>query len=115
MKLTPEDRQRITARTLAHCDERTQAYWEGTRDHDVRQNIDALLRHVETAPPFELLDFGCGPGRDLKTFKALGHCATGLEGSPQLAAMARVNSGCAVLALLVRPSDSSVFSKSRSR
>ena len=97
MKLTPEDLQRITAQTLAHYDERAQAYWEGTRDHDVHQNINALLQQIETAPPFELLDFGCGPGRDLKTFKALGHRATGLEGSPQLAAMARVNSGCAVL------------------
>lgn len=97
MKRTPEDLRRITVRTLAHYDEHAQAYWEGTRDHDVRQNIDALLQHIETAPPLKLLDFGCGPGRDLQTFTALGHCATGLEGSPRLAAMARVNSGCTVL------------------
>jgi SAM-dependent methyltransferase len=44
-----------------------------------------------------LLDFGCGPGRDLKTFTALGHHATGLEGSHELAAMARRHSGCEVL------------------
>ena len=97
MKRTPEDLRRITVRTLAPYDEHAQAYWEGTRDHDVRQNIDALLQHIETAPPLKLLDFGCGPGRDLQTFTALGHCATGLEGSPRLAAMARVNSGCTVL------------------
>jgi SAM-dependent methyltransferase len=97
MPLTPEDLQRIVARTLAHYDQRAQAYWEGTRDHDVSQNISALLQYIETAPPFELLDFGCGPGRDLKTFKALGHRATGIEGSPRLAAMARANSGCEVL------------------
>jgi SAM-dependent methyltransferase len=97
MQLTPEDLQRIVARTLAHYDQHAQAYWEGTRDHDVSQNITALLQHIETAPPFELLDLGCGPGRDLKTFKALGHRATGLEGSSQLAAMARANSGCEVL------------------
>ncbi len=48
-------------------------------------------------PPFELLDLGCGPGRDLKTFTALGHRATGLEGSAQLAALARTNSGREVL------------------
>jgi SAM-dependent methyltransferase len=97
MQLTSEDLQRIAARTLAHYDQRAQAYWEGTRDHDVSQNIAALLQHIETAPPFELLDFGCAAGRDLKTFKALGHRTTGLEGSPQLAAMARANSGCEVL------------------
>ena len=97
MRLTPEDLQRIVARTLAHYDQRAQAYWEGTRDHDVSQNITALLQYIEAPPPFDLLDFGCGPGRDLKTFKALGHRVTGLEGSPQLAALARTNSGCEVL------------------
>ncbi len=92
-----EDLQAIAARTLAHYDQRADAFWEGTRDHDVSQNIDALLQYIETAPPFELLDFGCGPGRDLRAFRALGHRATGLEGSAQLAAMARAHSGCTVL------------------
>jgi SAM-dependent methyltransferase len=97
MPLTPEDLKQIAARTLAHYDERAQAFWEGTRDHDVSQNIAALLQHIEAAPPFELLDFGCGPGRDLNTFKALGHHAVGLEGSSQLATLARTHSGCEVL------------------
>ena len=97
MHLTPEKLERIVARTLAHYDQRAQAYQEGTRDHDVSQNVTALLQVIETPPPFDLLDFGCGPGRDLKTFKALGHRATGLEGAPQFAAMARAHSGCAVL------------------
>jgi len=97
MHLTPKELHRIAARTLAHYDQNAQAFWEGTRDHDVSQNIAALLKHIEAAPPFELLDFGCGPGRDLKTFTALGHHATGLEGSAQLAAMARAHSGCNVL------------------
>ena len=34
-------------------------------------------------------DFGCGPGRDLRTFSELGHVAVGLEGSARFAAMAR--------------------------
>jgi SAM-dependent methyltransferase len=97
MPLTLDDLQRVTARTLAHYDQHADAYWDGTRDHDVTQNIGALLRHIEVPPPFELLDFGCGPGRDLKTFKALGHRVIGLDGSPRLAALARRNSGCEVL------------------
>ena len=97
MPLTPEDLQVVVARTLAHYDQRAEAFWEGTRDHDVSQNITALLQSIKAAPPFELLDFGCGPGRDLQTFKALGHHATGLEGSAQLAAMARTHSACHVL------------------
>ena len=97
MPLTEEDLRRIAERTLAHYDERAEAFWAGTRDHDVRQNISALLQHIEASPPFELLDFGCGPGRDLAAFKALGHHAIGLEGSAQLAEMARAYSGCPVL------------------
>jgi SAM-dependent methyltransferase len=97
MFLTTDDLQRIAARTLAHYDQHARSYWEGTRDHDVSQNIDALLQSIEAPPPFELLDLGCGPGRDLKTFTALGHRATGLEGSTQLAALARANSDCEVL------------------
>jgi SAM-dependent methyltransferase len=97
MPLTAEDLRRIAERTLAHYDERAEAFWAGTRDHDVSQNINALLQHIEASPPFELLDFGCGPGRDLAAFKALGHHATGLEGSAQLAEMARAYSGCPVL------------------
>jgi SAM-dependent methyltransferase len=90
MQQTPEDLQRIAARTLGYYEQNAQAFWEGTRDHDVSQNIDALLMHVESTPPLEILDFGCGPGRDLVRFKALGHRVTGLEGSAQLAALAAV-------------------------
>ena len=97
MQLTPEELERITGRTLAHYDQNAQAFWEGTRDHDVSQNIDALLTYIESASPLEVLDFGCGPGRDLIRFKALGHRVTGLEGSAQLAALARAHSGCRVI------------------
>jgi SAM-dependent methyltransferase len=97
MQQTPEDLQRIAEQTLAHYNQNAQEFWEGTRDHDVSQNINALLTHINAASPFELLDFGCGPGRDLMTFKALGHHVTGLEGSAQLAALARAHSGCQVL------------------
>jgi SAM-dependent methyltransferase len=97
MALTPDDLRLITTRTLAHYDRSAHEFWEGTRHHDVSQNIAAMLAHIQTPPPFSLLDFGCGPGRDLITFKALGHHAIGLEGSPRLAAMARAHSGCEVL------------------
>ena len=54
------------------------------------------MQHIEGEPPFTILDFGCGPGRDLKVFSKLGHVAVGLEGSARLAAMARAYSGCEV-------------------
>ncbi len=86
----------IAARTLEDYERSARRFWEGTRDHDVSQNIDALLRHVEGAPPFTILDLGCGPGRDLKRFTDLGHVAIGLDGAPQFVQMAREHSGCEV-------------------
>jgi len=96
MKLEPQDLANIAGATLEHYDRSAEAFWEGTRDHDVSQNIDALLRHIEGEPPFAILDFGCGPGRDLMAFAGRGHRATGLEGAARLAAMARAHSGCEV-------------------
>lgn len=96
MKLTPQDVEKIAVLTLEHYDQRAEDFWEGTRDHDVSQNIAALLQHIAGEPPFTLLDFGCGPGRDLKVFAGLGHTAVGLEGAARFAEMARAHSGCEV-------------------
>ena len=91
MTLDPDTLQQVVARTLRHYHTRAQAFWEGTRDHDVAQNIAALLRHIQGTPPFTILDFGCGPGRDLLAFARRGHCVVGLEGAPALADMARAH------------------------
>ena len=87
----------ITRATLEHYDGRAEEFWRGTRGHDVSQNVTALLQHIEGVAPYRILDFGCGPGRDLKAFTDLGHIAVGLEGSARFAAMAREYSGCEVL------------------
>jgi SAM-dependent methyltransferase len=94
--MSSEELKHITKLTLAHYEDSAESFWQGTKDHDVSQNIAALLHYIDMPAPFELLDFGCGPGRDLKTFKALGHNPIGLEGASALAAMARTNSGCEV-------------------
>lgn len=96
MTLNPDDLTKITGQTLGHYDARAEAFWAGTRDHDVRQNIDAMLEHIDGDAPFTILDFGCGPGRDLKVFADLGHTAIGLEGAGRFAEMAREYSGCEV-------------------
>jgi SAM-dependent methyltransferase len=90
------DAGKITARTLAYYEQRAEEFRAGTRDHDVSQNIAALLRHIEGEPPFTILDFGCGPGRDLKTFSALGHTVIGLDGAAAFAAMAFADTGCEI-------------------
>ena len=96
MKLDSHDLEQLVERTLQHYDQGAGDFWEGTRDHNVSQNVAALLQHIEGGPPFTILDFGCGPGRDLKVFAGLGHIAVGLEGAARFAAMARAYSGCEV-------------------
>lgn len=90
------DLGKISSVTLTRYDERAEAFWEGTKDHDVAQNIAALLQHIEGPAPYRILDFGCGPGRDLKVFAGLGHIAVGLEGAPRFVEMARNYSGCEI-------------------
>ncbi|WP_211462285.1 class I SAM-dependent methyltransferase [Collimonas silvisoli] len=96
MILPPSDLQKIAALTLEHYNQHADDFRDGTRDHDVSQNIAALLRHIKGAPPFSILDVGCGPGRDLRTFSKLGHIAVGVEGAERFVEMARADSGCEV-------------------
>ncbi|KPY18788.1 Ubiquinone/menaquinone biosynthesis methyltransferase ubie [Pseudomonas coronafaciens pv. porri] len=96
MKLDPQTLAQITSTTVSHYNSVADDFREGTRDHDVSQNIDALLRHIDGPKPWQILDFGCGPGRDLKTFTTMGHVAVGLDGSERFAEMARAETGCEV-------------------
>ncbi|HEY1860405.1 MAG TPA: class I SAM-dependent methyltransferase [Gemmataceae bacterium] len=97
LRVDVEQLHRISETTIAHYDQLADAYWDGTRDHDVNQNYTALLDAIEGDPPYSILDLGCGPGRDLNHFRTLGHDAVGLDGSKEFVAMARANSGCEVL------------------
>jgi SAM-dependent methyltransferase len=92
----PGDIDAITRRTLDHYERNAEQFFHGTIDHDVSQNIAALLGAIEGAAPFTILDLGCGPGRDLKTFSALGHHAIGIDGTARFVEMARAYSGCEV-------------------
>lgn len=83
-------------RTLSHYERSAESFWQSTRDHDVSQNIEALLSALHRPPPLRILEFGCGPGRDLKTFVERGHVAIGLDGCARFCEMARDHSGCEV-------------------
>jgi SAM-dependent methyltransferase len=96
MKLRSQELRKISDHTLQHYNRHAEEFWEGTREHNVGQNIAALLHYMTGEPPFKILDFGCGPGRDLKVFAELGHIAVGLEGAERFAAMVHPHSGCEV-------------------
>ncbi len=89
--------QQAAQRTIASYDRMAVAFCRGTEDHDVTQNITALLEAIDGDGPHVILDFGCGPGRDLNQFQALGHKAVGLDGSIELVKIARAKSDCEVL------------------
>jgi SAM-dependent methyltransferase len=86
----------VARRTLASYEQRAEDFWEGTRDHDVSQNIDALLAAIAAPAPLRILDLGCGPGRDLLAFRRRGHEPVGLDGAESFVRMARAHAGVPV-------------------
>jgi SAM-dependent methyltransferase len=95
-QLTARDLEHVSSSTIRHYEHAAEAFWQGTKDHDVSQNLQALLRHIYGVAPFSLLDLGCGPGRDLARFRELGHEPVGLDGAPAFVSMARTHTGCEV-------------------
>jgi SAM-dependent methyltransferase len=83
--------------TLGHYDENAESFWEGTKDHDVAQNYAAFLAPFSDRKTLDILDLGCGPGRDVKYFQSLGHRPVGLDGSVEFCRMARQYTGCQIL------------------
>lgn len=95
-KLSADEIARTSAITLCHYNRHAESFWASTYDHDVSQNREALLQNLPGQGPFRILDFGCGPGRDLKIFRELGHEAIGLDGAERFVESARAYSGCEV-------------------
>ena len=87
----------VAARTLGHYEASASSFWEGTRGHDVSQNLQALLDALPARTGLRILDVGCGPGRDLIALRDRGHVAVGLDGCAAFVKMAREHSGCEVL------------------
>jgi SAM-dependent methyltransferase len=96
-RLKPPPYDERTHSTLEHYEVGAEQFWEGTKDHDVSQNIDALLADLDDANPQRILDFGCGPGRDLISFKDRGHLPVGLDGTRSFVELARQQANVEVL------------------
>ncbi len=96
-KFSLNDLNEIETQTIRHYDKNANSFWLGTRDHDVSQNIESFLRELPQNKTLDILDFGCGPGRDLNTFKSLGHRPVGLDGSIEFCQLAIKHSGCQTL------------------
>ena len=81
--------RQISASTIGQYRAMATPYRDGTWNHDVSQNIQALLAAIAGTPPYRILDLGCGPGRDLVAFRDLGHLVVGLDGCPEFVAINR--------------------------
>ncbi len=97
MLKTSEDFDKIEAVTLGHYDQNAASFWEGTKDHDVAQNYKEFLALFPEGKILDILDFGCGPGRDVQYFQNLGHRPVGLDGSAIFCNMARRYTHCEIL------------------
>ena len=97
MKLKKTQLDEIESVTLSHYENNSVSFWQGTKDHDVRQNYQAFLNACLPDKKLDILDFGCGPGRDLKYFKSLGHRPVGLDGSKAFCKMAIEYTQCEIL------------------
>lgn len=96
-----DDLTLIEQHTLASYHNVASDFWQGTKDHDVSQNYQAFLsacqQNKTEDAALDILDLGCGPGRDLRYFKSLGHRPIGLDGCARFCQMARDYSNCEVL------------------
>ena len=63
MKLNAQDLKKIVNLTLEHYNQRAEEFWAGTRDHDVSQNIAAMLQYIEREPRFTYSTLAAGPAR----------------------------------------------------
>lgn len=97
MERKEEDFAQIESLTLRHYQHNAEAFWQGTKDHDVAQNYAAFLAPLPIDKALDILDLGCGPGRDVHYFKSLGHQPIGLDGCEAFCAMARRLTGCEIL------------------
>ena len=62
-------------------------------------------RPARGASQLRILDVGCGPGRDIAAFSALGHVAGGLDPCTELCEIARSVAGSGVLVECASPDD----------
>ena len=91
---------RVSAKTIANYSSRYDSYENMTKHRDISDAYNfftsRLPEKASTEDRHKILDLGCGPGRDLAGFAALGYHAIGLDGCPEFCRLAQSNSGCEV-------------------
>lgn len=87
-------------RTIDYYNEHAQEFVDRTVDSDMHVLQDLFLEELSACCGENVLDFGCGSGRDSKYFKEHGCNVTALDGSKELCRVAEEISGVPVKEML---------------
>ncbi len=90
-------------RTLNYYQENTDRFVSGTVGVDFSSVTDRFLQYLR--PGAEILDFGCGSGRDTRYFLERGYRVDAVDGSPKLCSCAEKLTGIPVRCMLFQELD----------
>jgi SAM-dependent methyltransferase len=88
------------ADTVTHYDRNADAFAAQTADLDLTPLYDRFLRRVP--PRGQILDAGCGVGRDALAFTRRGHGVVAFDASPEMVRLARARVGHRAVVRLLR-------------
>ena len=80
--------------TMEYYKDYAEEFFESTIDADVTSLYEHFLKYIPDSG--QILDFGCGSGRDTKFFTDQGYEVDAIDGSPELCKMASEYSGIVV-------------------
>ena len=85
-------------RTLDYYNKNANAFASGTKDVDFSEIQSLFLSYLSDGA--RILDFGCGSGRDAKSFHEKGYLVDAVDGSEELCVLAREITGLPVQQML---------------
>ena len=78
-------------KTIDYYDNNAQAFYERTIKVDVTDSYEKVLKYLPEKA--QILDAGCGVGRDMKYFLSQGHVVSAFDASEKMAELARRETG----------------------
>lgn len=90
-------------KTIAYYNQNAEAFTQNTMDIDFKPTQERFLKKLSGIS--EILDFGCGSGRDTKYFLSKGHHVTAIDGSEELCRLASEYTGIMVKHMLFQELD----------
>lgn len=80
--------------TLNYYQNNAQTFFDGTVNVDMSTLYESFTRHL--MPGAQVLDAGCGSGRDAKAFREMGYEVEAFDASSEMVALASQHSGLSV-------------------